>query len=183
VNISQTKLPGLVSLEPRVFTDQRGHFCETFRAETMAKLGIPDFVQENQSRSIPATLRGLHYQLDRPQGKLVRVVLGEIYDVAVDIRTGSQTFGDWFAINLSAENRKQLYIPPGFAHGFCVVGNSPAEVVYKCTDYYSGAFDQRGVMWNDPALAITWPVMAPLLSEKDQAYDPFSATRKDLPVL
>jgi len=181
MNSNTPTIAGLHLLEPRVFVDDRGHFFESLRVDAAAALGIPAFVQENQSRSVPGTLRGLHYQLDRPQGKLVRVVVGQVYDVAVDIRVGSPDFGKWYGVLLSADNRKQLYIPPGFAHGFCVVGDTPADVVYKCTDYYSGAPDQRGVTWNDPALKIDWPVTAPLLSDKDREYAPLNSGRSDLP--
>ena len=126
------------------------------------------------------TLRGLHYQLDRPQGKLVRVLKGAVIDVVVDIRVGSPTFGRWLAEELSAENLRQVYVPPGYAHGFQVISDS-AEVFYKCTDYYSGAADQRGVAWNDPALAIPWPERQPLLSPKDTTWLPLDASRPDLP--
>lgn len=165
-----------------MFDDARGAFFESFRASLFAEAGIPAFVQENQSRSVPGTLRGLHYQLDKPQGKLVRAVRGRVFDVAVDIRQGSATFGRWAAWELSEDNRRMLYIPPGFAHGFCVLDDAPADVVYKCTDYYSGAADQRGVSWNDPLLSIPWPVSHPLLSEKDQVYVGLRDNREDLPV-
>ena len=181
VNFTPTELEGVLLVQPRIVDDARGAFFESFRANVFVEAGVPTFVQENQSRSVPGTLRGLHYQLEKPQGKLVRVVQGRVLDVAVDIRQGSPHFGKWLARELSAENRAMLYIPPGFAHGFCVLGDEPAEVVYKCTDYYSGAADQRGVAWNDPALAISWPVSAPLLSEKDQNYVGLRENRQDLP--
>lgn len=181
VNITPTELPGVLLVQPKVFDDARGSFFESFRANVFVEAGIAAFVQENQSRSVPGTLRGLHYQLDQPQGKLVRVVKGRIFDVAVDIRQGSPSFGKWAARELSEENRAMLFIPPGFAHGFCVLGDQPADVVYKCTDYYSGAADQRGVSWNDPMLGIAWPVAAPLLSEKDQVYVGLANNRQDLP--
>ena len=182
VKITPTELPGVLLVEPRVFEDARGAFFESFRANVFAEAGIPAFVQENQSRSVPGTLRGLHYQLDKPQGKLVRALKGRVFDVAVDIRQGSPTFGRWAGRELTEDNRCMLYIPPGFAHGFCVLGDEPADVFYKCTDYYSGAADQRGVTWNDPALAISWPVTQPLLSEKDQVYQALSDNRQDLPL-
>lgn len=181
VNFSPAELPEVLHIEPRVFADPRGAFFEAFRGNVFAEAGLPSFVQENQSQSVPGTLRGLHYQLDRPQAKLVRVVRGRIYDVAVDIRRGSPTFGRWVARELSEANRSMLFIPAGFAHGFCVLGDEPADVIYKCSDYYSGAADQRGVTWNDPRLGIPWPVAAPLLSEKDQVYEALSEDRADLP--
>jgi dTDP-4-dehydrorhamnose 3,5-epimerase len=182
VKVSQTSLPGVLLLEPQVLRDPRGWFCETFRADKLEAAGLPRFVQENQSSSIAGTLRGLHYQLDKPQAKLVRCVRGAVFDVAVDIRVGSPTFGKWTSAVLSAENRSQLFVPAGFAHGFCVV-EGPAEVIYKCSDYYSGAADQRGVAWNDPRLAIPWPTREPLLSDKDRALEPLDERRADLPRL
>jgi len=180
-----TKLPlqGLLLIEPRVFPDPRGSFFEAYREDGLQAEGVPRFVQDNQSLSAPGVLRGLHYQLDKPQGKLVRALSGAIFDVAVDIRKGSADFGRWHAEVLTAENHKQLYIPPGFAHAFCVMGSDPAAVLYKCTDYYSGAADQRGVIWNDSDVGIEWPVEAPLLSEKDLALLPLNATRADLPTV
>lgn len=168
MKISETELPGVLLLEPVVNRDDRGYLFESFKAETLERAGLPRFVQENQTFSVRHTLRGLHYQLERPQAKLVRVLSGAIYDVAVDIRRGSPTFGKWVGELLSAENRRQIYIPPGFAHGFCVVDES-AEVLYKCGDYYSGPKDQRGVLFSDPRLAIPWPTRTPLVSPKDQA--------------
>jgi dTDP-4-dehydrorhamnose 3,5-epimerase len=146
----------------------------------MARAGLPPFVQDNQSLSAKDTLRGLHYQLDRPQAKLVRVIRGAIYDVAVDIRRGSPTFGRWFAETLTAENKLQLFVPVGFAHGFCALEDG-TEVLYKCGDYYSGAADQRGVLWNDPGLAIAWPCTQPLVSDKDRTLLPLRPDRPDLP--
>ena len=181
MNISQTPLAGVLLLEPRVFDDPRGSFFEAFRHNLLEERGVPPFVQDNQSVSVPGTLRGLHYQLDKPQGKLVRALSGEIFDVAVDIRKGSPTFGQWHGAFLSASNHRQLYVPPGFAHGFCVVGDAPATVLYKCTDYYSGAADQRGIIWNDPDIGIKWPVDNPVLSDKDAVALPLGANRADLP--
>jgi dTDP-4-dehydrorhamnose 3,5-epimerase len=180
VEVTAQSLAGVLVIEPKVFEDARGVFFETLRADAFAAAGIPPFVQENHSISAGGVLRGLHYQLDRPQGKLVRVVRGTVYDVAVDIRVGSPSFGRWIAAILSAENRRLIYVPPGFAHGFCVV-EGPADVVYKCTDYYSGAADQRGVAWNDPGLAIPWPITNPQLSDKDQVYETLGPGRPDLP--
>jgi dTDP-4-dehydrorhamnose 3,5-epimerase len=176
-----TKLPGVVLVEPDVFNDPRGYFLETYHAGRYAEGGIPGpFVQDNFSHSVRGTLRGLHYQLKRAQGKLVMALEGRIFDVAVDIRTGSPTFGRWVGVELSGENKRQLYIPPGFAHGFCVLSET-ADVLYKCTDLYSRE-DERGIIWNDPALAIAWPVTAPLLSDKDRAYRRLSEMDGDLPV-
>lgn len=153
-------------MEPDVFRDARGFFLETFHARKYREGGIPyDFVQDNHSRSQRGTLRGLHAQRARPQGKLVRAVRGEIFDVAVDIRPGSKTFGKWVSATLSDENFRQLFVPPGFAHGFCVVSEM-AEVEYKCTDFYDQA-DELGLLWN--SVGIDWPVREPLLSAKDQA--------------
>lgn len=154
-------------LEPRVFSDARGFFAETYNARQFHELGITsEFVQDNHSRSARGTLRGLHYQLRHPQAKLCRVVVGEVLDVAVDIRHGSPTFGQSFSVVLSAENKRQIYIPRGFAHGFVVLSDT-AEFLYKCDDFYNGG-DDRGIYWNDPALGIDWAVTEPLLSDKDQ---------------
>ncbi len=162
----QTGLPGVLLIEPDVFRDARGFFLETFHARKYREGGIPyDFVQDNHSRSQRGTLRGLHAQLRRPQGKLVRAVKGEIFDVAVDIRKGSPTFGKWVGATLSEENFRQLFVPPGFAHGFCVLSEI-AEVEYKCTDFYDKA-DEIGVLWS--SAGIDWPVKEPLLSAKDAA--------------
>jgi dTDP-4-dehydrorhamnose 3,5-epimerase len=180
VQIKNTSLPGVLLIEPKVHGDHRGYFFESYRTDVLAAHGVPAFVQDNQSFSKEGTLRGLHFQLDRPQGKLVRVLRGSIVDVAVDIRVGSPTFGKWIAETLSADNHRQLYVPPGFAHGFCVVGDV-AEVLYKCTDFYSGAADQRGVLWNDPGLAIAWPAAAPTLSDQDKRFLPLDPGRSDLP--
>ena len=163
-----TNLPDVMLLEPRVFGDHRGFFMETWRQETFEQAGMPlQFVQENHSKSMQGTLRGLHYQLVQPQGKLVRVVAGKIFDVAVDIRKHSPTFGQWTGHRLSADNKLALWVPPGFAHGFYVMSET-AEVVYACTDYYAPQHD-RGLRWNDDALRIDWPLVDgdPVLSEKD----------------
>ncbi|MHC4092272.1 MAG: dTDP-4-dehydrorhamnose 3,5-epimerase, partial [Planctomycetota bacterium] len=166
MNVLATELDGVVIVEPTVFSDSRGFFFESYQAERYAEAGLPPrFVQDNHSCSKPGTIRGLHYQRSRPQGKLVRVVRGAIFDVAIDIRRGSPTFGRWVGVELSAENKWQLYIPPGFAHGFCVPRET-SDVEYKCTDYYDPD-DQRGVLWNDPRIGIRWPVDVPTISEKD----------------
>jgi dTDP-4-dehydrorhamnose 3,5-epimerase len=164
----ETALPGVLLVEPEVFRDARGFFLETFHAQKYRAGGIAhDFVQDNQSRSVRGTLRGLHAQRRRPQGKLVRAIQGEIFDVAVDIRPGSKEFGRWVGATLSGENFRQLWVPPGFAHAFCVV-SEVAEVEYKCTDLYDRT-DEIGLVWNDPAVGIDWPVKDPLLSAKDAA--------------
>lgn len=165
-----TRLPEVSIVRPRVFGDERGFFMETWRESVFREAGLDfRFIQDNHSRSVRHTLRGLHFQLHRPQGKLVRVVSGEIFDVAVDLRRSSPRFGEWVGARLSAENREQLWIPPGFAHGFLVLSEM-ADVLYKCTEYY--APDAQGrLRWNDPRLAIDWPLpqeVEPLLSEKDR---------------
>lgn len=163
----ETELPGVILVEPKVFADERGFFMESFHQPRFAAAGIAlPFVQDNHSKSRKGVLRGLHYQLGHAQGKLVRVVQGEIYDVAVDVRRSSPTFGKWIGVTLSDMNRQQLYIPPGFAHGFCVVSDT-AEVLYKTTDVYSPP-DERTILWNDPAIGIDWPVQDPIISAKDQ---------------
>lgn len=160
--------PDLVLLNRRIFADDRGAFSELFRDTLWTDAGIEAaFVQDNHSHSRRGVLRGLHYQLDHPQGKLISVVSGAIYDVAVDIRQGSPTFLNWTSVELSAENGGQLFIPEGFAHGFCVLSDA-ADIVYKCTDYYHGE-DDRGVRWSDPDIGVDWPVKAPLVSDRDAA--------------
>lgn len=173
-------LPGVVIVEPDVHRDSRGYFLESFQTEKYRAAGIArPFVQDNESRSTLGTLRGLHLQRRRPQGKLIRVIDGEIWDVAVDVRRGSPTFGRWAGVTLSAENFKQCYVPPGFAHGFCVT--SPiARVEYKCTELYDPT-DELGVAWNDPALAIRWPVHEPLLSDRDRRLPILAALMDQLP--
>ena len=167
MNVIQTKLADCVIIEPSVYEDERGFFLETFQAERYAKvagISLP-FVQDNHSRSGKGVLRGLHFQKTKPQGKLVRVVRGEVYDVAVDIRVGSATYGHWEAVVISEENKKQFWVPPGFAHGFLVISES-AEFLYKCTDYYDPS-DEGSLLWNDPDLNIPWPNNSPILSKKD----------------
>ena len=161
-------IPEVLLIEPDVFADTRGFFLETFHAERYAAHGMPGpFVQDNHSRSVQGTVRGLHLQLTHPQAKLMRVIVGEIFDVAVDVRVGSPTFGNWVGVRLSAESFRQYYIPPGFAHGFSVL--SPiAEIEYKCTGIYDPT-GQLGLLWNDPALAIPWGVESPVLSDRDRA--------------
>jgi len=169
MRVIETKLQGVLIVEPKVFEDQRGFFFESYSYREYAAHGIGDvFVQDNHSRSVQGSLRGLHYQTPPGQAKLVRVALGEVFDVAVDIRWGSPTFGQWVGVILSAENKRQLYIPPGFAHGFCVT-SEVADFLYKCSNYYSPQ-DERGIAWDDPDLAIEWPVANPLLSQRDQRH-------------
>jgi dTDP-4-dehydrorhamnose 3,5-epimerase len=166
-----TNLPGVCVIEPNVFGDERGFFMETYNKHAFEQIGIDHtFVQDNQSRSSRGVLRGLHYQLNQPQAKLVRVTLGEVYDIAVDVRRGSETFGQWTGVTLTADNKQMLFIPEGFAHGFCVISES-AEFAYKCSDFYAPD-EERGIIWNDPQLAIPWPLdgAEPLLSPKDAAY-------------
>lgn len=167
MRVIPAEIPEVLLIEPDVFTDTRGFFLETFNAERYAAHGMPGpFVQDNHSRSVQGTVRGLHLQLTHPQAKLIRVVVGEIFDVAVDVRVGSPTFGNWVGVRLSAESFRQCYIPPGFAHGFSVL--SPiAEIEYKCTGIYDPT-GQLGLLWNDPALAIPWGVETPVLSDRDR---------------
>jgi dTDP-4-dehydrorhamnose 3,5-epimerase len=167
VRVTPSAIDGVLVIEPRVFRDRRGFFLETYHAERYREYGIQgSFVQDNHTRSVAGTVRGLHLQLRRPQAKLVRVIEGEVFDVAVDVRRGSPTFGRWVSVVLSAENFKQCFVPPGFAHGFCVV--SPfAQVEYKCTDFYDPD-GEIGIAWDDPALAIAWPVADPVLSDRDR---------------
>jgi len=167
VKITETTLPGVLRIEPMIHGDHRGFFLETFREDVFAGAGIPTrFVQDNASRSVKNTLRGLHYQDPYPQGKLVRVTLGTVFDVAVDIQSESPTFGQWYGCELSDSNKHQLWIPPGFAHGFCVLSDY-ADFAYKCTEYYHPETEGT-ILWNDPAIGIVWPVKEPLLSEKDK---------------
>ncbi len=180
MRFTETELKGVILVEMDVFPDPRGYFLEICHAKKYASGGIPGpFVQSNFSKSVLGTLRGLHYQIKHAQGKLVSVVEGRVFDVAVDIRKGSSTFGKWFGTELSVENRRQLYIPIGFAHGFCVLSET-AGMVYNCTDFYSPQ-DERGIIWNDPALGITWPVTHPLLSTKDQSYKTLAEMAGELP--
>ncbi len=176
MNVVPTEIPEVLIIEPKVFEDDRGFFFESFNRRSFAeKTGVEaDFVQDNHSRSSQNVLRGLHYQIQQPQGKLVRVVAGAVFDVAVDIRKSAPTFGKWVGCLLSAENKRLLWVPVGFAHGFLVVSQT-AEVLYKTTDYYAPAHE-RCILWNDPDLAINWELTAtPVLSAKDQAGQPFKA--------
>jgi dTDP-4-dehydrorhamnose 3,5-epimerase len=166
-----TSIPEVILIKPCVYGDARGFFMETWEQRMFAEAGLPyQFVQDNHSRSAKHTLRGLHYQIMQPQGKLVRVILGEVFDVVVDLRRGSRTFGNWVGMTLSADNKQLLWVPPGFAHGFLALSET-ADFVYKCTDYYAPQHE-RTLIWNDPQLTIEWPLppgQAPVLSDKDKA--------------
>lgn len=166
MNILETPISGVLLIEPRVFADDRGFFFESYHEKRAWDAGLQvKFVQDNHSFSKQGTLRGLHYQLKHPQGKLVRVATGEVFDVAVDIRQGSHTFGQWYGAYLSAENHRQLYVPPGFAHGFCVISET-ADFLYKCTDFYTPG-DEYSIRWDDAEIGIDWPIADPVLSAKD----------------
>ena len=168
-NFKNGNLSGLVIIEPRVFEDERGFFMEVFKRSDFNAAGIPDFVQENHSHSSKGTLRGLHFQrAPRAQGKLVRVLVGEVFDVAVDIRRGSPSYGRWQGVSLSEENRRMLYIPPGYAHGFCVLSDV-AELMYLTSAEYARELE-GGIIWNDPDLGVEWPVTNPFLSERDSTW-------------
>jgi dTDP-4-dehydrorhamnose 3,5-epimerase len=174
MKVIPTKIPDVAILEPKVFYDERGFFFESYNRQNFTEIAghVVNFVQDNHSRSKQNVLRGLHYQIQQPQGKLVRVIVGSIFDVAVDIRKSSPTFGQWVGCELSAENKHQIWIPPGFAHGFVVLSEF-AEVLYKTTDYYAPQYE-RCILWNDPNLAIDWQFAGnPILSAKDQAGKPF----------
>ncbi len=181
MRVFSTDLPGVLILELDVYRDKRGFFLETYHANKYQGVGIPgSFVQDNQSHSVHGTVRGLHVQRSHPQGKLIRVLQGEIFDVAVDIRRGSPTFRCWIGEILSAQNFRQIYVPPGFAHGFCVLSET-ADVAYKCTELYDPT-DEFSILWNDPDLGIAWPVREPLLSEKDRSAPRLAELINTLPV-
>ncbi|MFN3596402.1 MAG: dTDP-4-dehydrorhamnose 3,5-epimerase [Rubricoccaceae bacterium] len=169
MTVTELALPGLRLVEPVVHGDARGFFVERYHVARYASAGIPEpgaaFVQDNHSRSRQGTLRGLHFQRRHPQGKLIEVLAGRVYDVVVDVRAGSPTFGRWLALTLDAEQHRQLYVPPGYAHGFCVLSDT-ADFLYKCTEVYR-ADDEGGIRWDDPTLGIPWPLEAPLVSDKD----------------
>ncbi|HZC43750.1 MAG TPA: dTDP-4-dehydrorhamnose 3,5-epimerase [Acidobacteriaceae bacterium] len=176
MEVLSTRLPGVLRLRPRIFSDDRGWFAETWNEAAFEKAGLPfHFVQDNQSRSRQHVLRGLHFQLQHPQGKLVRAVAGRIFDVAVDVRRSSAHFGQWVGFELSAEAPEMLWIPPGFAHGFLVLSES-ADVLYKTTDFYSPA-SERTIRWNDPTIGIEWPLTtSPIVAAKDAAGTPLHQT-------
>jgi len=172
MKVTAGKLAGIFIIEPKLFEDGRGFFFESYNAGQVSEYGMAlNYVQDNHSRSVKNTLRGLHYQINPGQDKLVRVIQGEIFDVAVDIRQDSPTSGQWEGFILSAENRRQVFIPKGFAHGFCVLSDI-AEFLYKCSGYYAPA-DERGIAWDDPDLKIDWPISQPVLSERDQNHPGF----------
>ncbi|HTY54787.1 MAG TPA: dTDP-4-dehydrorhamnose 3,5-epimerase [Candidatus Binataceae bacterium] len=180
MKIVPTELEGVTVIEPDVYRDERGFFVETFRADRYLQAGVEHaFVQDNQSRSVRGTIRALHAQRKHPQGKLVRALLGTVFDVVVDIRRCSPTFRRWISVELSAENFRQIYVPPGFAHGICIL-SEVAEIEYKCTDYYDPA-DELRIIWNDPAIGVAWPVASPILSPKDQAAKTLAEQFDDLP--
>lgn len=170
MKVTPTKIPDVLIIEPKVFGDERGFFFESFNQKAFNEATGLDvtFVQDNHSKSVKNVLRGLHYQIQQPQGKLVRVVQGEVFDVAVDLRKSSKSFGQWVGVHLSAENKKQLWVPEGFAHGFVVLSET-AEFLYKTTGYYAPEFE-RSLLWNDPALNVSWPIVGvPKLADKDAA--------------
>jgi dTDP-4-dehydrorhamnose 3,5-epimerase len=176
----ETTLPGVILIEPRVFRDDRGFFLETYHREKFQELGIEDeFVQDNHSLSSKNILRGLHAQIAKPQGKLVRATEGEIFDVAVDLRRGSPTYLDWFGACLSSDNFHMLWIPPGFAHGFCVISER-AQVQYKCTDLYDPT-DELTVRWDDPRIGVDWPIAEPQLSDRDRKAPRIDEVEQQLP--
>ncbi len=169
IKYTKTDLPGVLLIDPAVFKDSRGFFMETFHQKKYAEAGIDHtFIQDNYSHSTQGTLRGLHYQLKHPQGKLIYVIKGEIFDVAVDIRQGSPGFGKWVGQYLSGNNKRQIFVPEGFAHGFCVISET-ADVLYKTTDLYNPD-DEYGVLWSDPTIGIDWPIEAPIVSDKDKQF-------------
>ncbi len=181
MNVIETELPGVLVIKPKVFGDERGFFLETFHAARYAEYGIPSeglrFVQDNHSRSRKGVLRGLHFQISRPQGKLVSVATGCVFDVVADVNPDSPTCGDWVGVELSEDNHRQVWVPPGYAHGFCVLSDV-ADFQYRCTDFYCPE-DERGVVWNDPDIGIDWPLALPLLSDKDAALPRFSGISRD----
>jgi dTDP-4-dehydrorhamnose 3,5-epimerase len=182
MQVTQTPIPGLLIFEAQTFTDSRGWFLESYNEEKYIRSGLTaKFVQDNHSYSVKNVVRGLHFQHYHPQGKLVRVVTGEVFDVAVDIRIGSPTFGKWFGVMLSAENKKQLYIPPNFAHGFSVMSEN-AEFLYKCTDFYHPG-DEIGLSWNDPEINVDWHLQGEaIISDKDAVLPTLAQIRDKLPL-
>jgi len=179
MKIIKTKLEGCIIIEPTVFGDDRGFFLETYQEKKYFEAGIREkFIQDNRSRSTKNVLRGLHFQKTRPQGKLVTVTSGEVFDVAVDLRLNSKTFGQFESIVLSGENKLQFYVPPGFAHGFCVLSDV-ADLQYKCTNYYD-QLDEAGIIWDDEDIKIDWPINAPILSKKDSEMKRFRDIKKQL---
>jgi dTDP-4-dehydrorhamnose 3,5-epimerase len=179
MRVTETDLPGVRLIQPNVYRDGRGLFVETYRADRLAAIGIADtFVQDNQSRSVQNTLRGMHWQWRRPQAKLLRVLSGAIFDVAVDVRRGSPTFGRWTGVEMTSEQFRWVYVPAGFAHGFLVLSET-ADVEYKCSDVYDPG-GEAGLPWDDPAVGIRWPAAEPLLSHRDRRHPPLDPSRSDL---
>ena len=180
IKVTNTPIKGLYVIEPTVHGDDRGYFVETYNQNDMAEAGLNMvFVQDNQSMSRKGVLRGLHFQKQYPQGKLVRVIKGSVFDVAVDLRKSSDTYGKWYGVELTEENKKQFFIPKNFAHGFLVVSDY-AEFCYKCTDFYAPG-DEGGIMWNDPEIGVEWPLpegMEPILSERDKVWGKFSELKR-----
>lgn len=180
IKVTACEIEGLYVIEPTVFPDSRGYFMETYNQNDFKEAGLTmNFVQDNQSMSVKGVLRGLHFQKQFPQGKLVRAIKGSVFDVAVDLRSSSKTYGKWFGVELSAENKKQFYIPEGFAHGFLVLSDE-AEFAYKCTDFYHPG-DEGGILWNDKEIGIDWPIEADMkltISDKDQAWSGIRDTFK-----
>ena len=180
MRVTPTPLPGVLIVEAPLFRDERGFFLEAWREDRFAEAGVPDrFVQDNQSRSVKGTLRGLHWQWRKPQAKLVRVLAGRIFDVVVDVRRGSPSFGRWFGLEMSADEFTSLYVPAGYAHGFCVL-SEVADVLYKCSDVYDSG-GEAGLIWNDPHVGITWPIPDPILSPRDRQHQGLDLSRSDLP--
>jgi len=180
MQITKTAISGPVIIEPDVYRDRRGIFFEVYHAERFSAAGLPRmFVQDNHSESVRGTVRGLHWQWRRPQAKLVRTIQGHIFDVVVDIRRGSPTFGAWIGVDLAADSHRQMYVPEGFAHGFCTVSEI-AIVEYKCTDFYD-PHGESGIRWDDPSVGIAWPVASPVLSPKDAGLPPLESARFDIP--
>lgn len=173
MKISKLKLKDLLLIEPKSYFDKRGSFMESYRKDILSDYFKKEFVQDNLVNSSRGVLRGLHFQVDKPQDKLIQVIYGEIFDVAVDVRVDSPTYGEWFGISLSCENKKQLLVPAGYAHGYCVLSKT-AKVLYKCTDYYDPD-DQHGYIWNDSTLNIKWPIKNPVISLKDSKLQKFKA--------
>ena len=180
MEVIKTGIEGVVVIEPRIFKDERGYFMETYNQNDFKEAGLNmTFVQDNQSMSVKGVLRGLHFQKQYPQGKLVRAVRGTVFDVAVDLRSDSKTYGKWFGVTLSAENKKQFYIPEGFAHGFLVLSDE-AEFAYKCTDFYHPG-DEGGLLWSDPEIGVDWPIepgMELIISDKDKKWSGLKDTFK-----
>lgn len=182
MDVIKTELPGVLLISPKIYRDGRGYFYEPFHDERYASLNLPRFVQDNQSYSLKHVIRGMHYQINCPQGKLLQVIQGRIFDVVADVCPDSPNYGKWISFILDSDTHQQVYVPPGYAHGFCVLSEA-ANCMYKCTDFYSPE-DERGICWDDETLNITWPTKHPLLSQKDAVLAHLaSINRADLPAL